>query len=175
MTDPAELRPPTGTVRRIVTAHDPERRAIVVDDGLLHGMEVARGTTVHSIWGSDRPPCFPDDAREETDGAFPPPGGTRVGMLTIDAGENTSYHDFIAANLGPFADDDEAGFHRTPTQDFIYIVRGSVGLELDDGAEVQLHPGDVVVQNGTRHRWHNRGSDAAVLLSVVLGASTTLD
>jgi len=45
-----------------------------------------------------------------------------------------------------------------------------LGLELDDGLEVTLGPGDVVVQNGTRHRWHNRGEVVARLLSVTIGA-----
>jgi hypothetical protein len=31
-------------------------------------------------------------------------------------------------------------------------------------------PGDIVVQNGTRHRWHNRGDTIARMLSVTVGA-----
>ena len=46
---------------------------------------------------------------------------------------------------------DSASDQQTPT----------VCLELDNGAEVTLEPGDVVVQNGTRHRWHNRGNTIA--------------
>ena len=37
---------------------------------------------------------------------------------------------------------------------------GTVTLELDDGAMVTLGPGDTVVQNGTRHRWSNAGHGA---------------
>lgn len=50
--------------------------------------------------------------------------------------------------------------HATPRTDFDIILNGTVGLELDDG-EVMLQPGDIVVQNGTLHRWHNRGSTVA--------------
>ena len=50
------------------------------------------------------------------------------------------------------------------------VLEGTIGLELDDGVEVTLAPGDVVVQNGTRHRWHNRGDAVARLLSVTIGA-----
>ena len=42
-------------------------------------------------------------------------------------------------------------------------------MELDDGAMVTLHPGDVVVQNGTRHAWHNAGEERAVLAAVLVG------
>jgi hypothetical protein len=44
-------------------------------------------------------------------------------------------------------------------------------LELDDGAEVTLHPGDTVVQNGTRHRWRNLGDTPARLALFICGAS----
>jgi len=30
-------------------------------------------------------------------------------------------------------------------------------LELDDGVKLTLRPGDTYVQNGTRHRWSNKG------------------
>jgi quercetin dioxygenase-like cupin family protein len=33
-----------------------------------------------------------------------------------------------------------------------------------------LHPGDTVVQNGTRHRWGNRGTEPAVLAVFLIGA-----
>jgi hypothetical protein len=43
-------------------------------------------------------------------------------------------------------------------------------LELDDGASVHLHPGDTVVQNGTRHRWSNPGDEPATLAVFICGA-----
>jgi mannose-6-phosphate isomerase-like protein (cupin superfamily) len=60
--------------------------------------------------------------------------------------------------------------HRTATMDYDVVLEGTIGLELDHGAEVTLKPGDVVVQNGTRHRWHNRGNIVARLLAVTVGA-----
>jgi hypothetical protein len=38
-----------------------------------------------------------------------------------------------------------------------------------DVAEVRLGPGDCVVQNGTRHRWHNRTSRPCVIAVALLG------
>ena len=55
---------------------------------------------------------------------------------------------------------DDPGMHTTDTVDFDFVVSGEVYLELDDGAEVLLKPGDCVVQNGTRHRWNNRSRPA---------------
>jgi len=65
--------------------------------------------------------------------------------------------------------------HRTATMDYDIVLDGIIGLELDNGAEVTLKPGDVVVQNGTRHRWHNRGTTVARLLAVTVGAYNAIE
>ena len=43
-------------------------------------------------------------------------------------------------------------------------------MELDDGATVTLSPGDTYVQNGTRHRWSNKGTVPAVIAVALIGA-----
>jgi quercetin dioxygenase-like cupin family protein len=63
--------------------------------------------------------------------------------------------------------------HTTDTIDFEVILAGELVLELDDGAEKVLRPGDTVVQNGTRHRWHNRGSEPATMAVFMTGARRT--
>jgi mannose-6-phosphate isomerase-like protein (cupin superfamily) len=60
--------------------------------------------------------------------------------------------------------------HRSATHDYDIVIEGIVGLELDDGVEVALYPGDFVVLNGTRHRWHNRGDSIARVFAVAVGA-----
>jgi quercetin dioxygenase-like cupin family protein len=80
------------------------------------------------------------------------------------------FNEFVRTALVPWADQNDAGMHRTPTMDYNIVLAGTVGLELDGGAEVVLEPGDVVVQNATRHRWHNRGATVARVLSVQIGA-----
>jgi quercetin dioxygenase-like cupin family protein len=89
-------------------------------------------------------------------------------MEIAPAGDD--FHQFVANSLAPWADPDDPGMHRTATHDYAVVLEGTIGLELDDGAEVTLGPGDVVVQNGTRHRWHNRGNTIARVLAVTVGA-----
>ncbi|MEG3585963.1 MAG: cupin domain-containing protein, partial [Actinomycetota bacterium] len=60
--------------------------------------------------------------------------------------------------------------HTTDTVDYEFVISGEVVLELDDGAEVTLKPGDTVVPNGTRHAWRNRTNEPAVLVVVLIGA-----
>jgi mannose-6-phosphate isomerase-like protein (cupin superfamily) len=64
--------------------------------------------------------------------------------------------------------------HRTATMDYDIVLEGIIGLELHNGAEVAFKPGDVV-QNGTRHRWHNRGITVARLLAVTVGAYNAIE
>lgn len=86
------------------------------------------------------------------------------------APEGDEFDEFVRSALAPWADPDEPGMHRTATIDYDIVLEGTIGLELDNGAEVRLEPGDVVVQNGTRHRWHNRGNTIARVLAVSFGA-----
>ena len=65
--------------------------------------------------------------------------------------------------MADISEPDDPGMHTTDTVDFDFVVSGEVYLELDDGAEVLLKPGDCVVQNGTRHRWNNRSNEPCVI------------
>ena len=85
------------------------------------------------------------------------------------APESNEFHEFVLTALEPWADPDEPGMHRTATMDYDIVLEGIIGLELDNGAEITLKPADVVVQNGTRHRWHNRGNRWRGYSSSLLG------
>ena len=60
--------------------------------------------------------------------------------------------------------------HRTQSMDCAVILNGSIVLELDDGAEVTLGAGDVLVQRGTIHNWINRGTEPCTIAFVLLDA-----
>ncbi len=109
------------------------------------------------------------DSQPLMSAAFPPPGGSAVAVMEL-APDGNEFHEFVRAALQSWADPEEPGMHRTTTLDYDVVLEGTVGLELDNGVEVTLKPGDVVVQSGTRHRWHNRGTTIARLLAVTLGA-----
>jgi len=66
--------------------------------------------------------------------------------------------------------------HTTDTVDYGVVVRGEMTLELDDGQKVQLRQGDCIVQNGTRHRWRNPGTEPCLmaLVSVVGNAAAEI-
>ena len=60
--------------------------------------------------------------------------------------------------------------HRTNSLDYAVILSGSIVMELDDGAEVSLRSGDVLVQRGTVHNWINRGTEPCAIAFVLIDA-----
>jgi quercetin dioxygenase-like cupin family protein len=62
--------------------------------------------------------------------------------------------------------------HTTPTVDYAVVLDGEILLDLDAGQTTLLLPGDVVVQNGTRHAWRNPGSTPATIFVVLIGTGS---
>jgi mannose-6-phosphate isomerase-like protein (cupin superfamily) len=174
-------------IRRVVTGHDEQGRAIFVQDGEVDPTTVQLlSASFHEFWRADAPPAIPNEgANGPKSTFFPPPGGYRFFIMTLPPDEDAaSSGDLdlqaslreleekmpgVAERLEP----DDPGMHRTDTVDMEIVISGELTLELDDGAERTLHPGDVIVQNGTRHRWHNRGQEPVVLACVLIGATHT--
>ena len=172
-------------VRRVVTGHDAQGKAVFVSDEAVAPFvpDFSPNSSFHQLWGYDATPEFPDDG-ERPDQAryFPPVGGFRFNLFTLPPdGDNAlpegvdlgaAFEAFQAALPGMLdhMDPDAPGMHTTATLDVEVVLSGTVVLELDDGATVTLHPGDTVVQNGTRHRWSNPGDVPATLAVVLVGA-----
>jgi len=171
-------------IRRVVTGHDANGRAVFAADERVAGYRPAimPGAEFHRLWGADALPRFPDDGSAPPAGAyFPPVGGFRFGTFTLppegsgelpadlDVGAALADMDTHLPGLIAHMEPSEPGMHTTATIDFEVVLHGEVVLELDDGAEVTLQPGDTVVQNGTRHRWHNRGPLPATLAVFIVG------
>lgn len=172
-------------VRRVVTGHDAAGKAVFVSDERVAPivLSLLPGNEFHRLWGGDEAPHFPDDGRRPAAHAyFPPVGGFRFGFFTIppDGGAGAPPDLDIAAALAEFdeklpglaahMEPENPGMHTTATIDFEVVLSGTVTLELDDGAKVTVGPGDTVVQNGTRHRWSNAGTEPAVLAVFICGA-----
>jgi len=171
--------------RRVVTGQDADGKAVFVSDEQVDPVTLALlpGYEFHQFWGGDGVVGLPTDGmRPDAPRYFPGPNGFRFGMFTIGPATEVVVDDIdVEAALADFdqrlpgmsevMEADNPGMHTTDTVDFEYVVSGECVLELDDGAEVQLRAGDTVVQNGTRHRWHNRGTEPCVLVVCIVGAS----
>jgi len=65
---------------------------------------------------------------------------------------------------------DDPAMHKTNTVDYAVVYEGEMWLELDNGETLHLKRGDVVVQNGTRHAWRNKGTRPVTMLFFLNGA-----
>ncbi|HJP76333.1 MAG TPA: cupin domain-containing protein [Pseudonocardiaceae bacterium] len=172
------------TIRRVVTGHDREGRARVVDDRAVEPITsgLMPGCAAYRLWGRDERPTFPDDGSPHpADAYYPPRDGSRFMINEIAPGElipepgldeTAALADLERLMPGAMAamEPGAPGTHRTDSIDYVLVVSGEVTLELDDGARTVLRAGDVVVQNGTRHAWRNQGTEPCTIVGVAVGA-----
>jgi mannose-6-phosphate isomerase-like protein (cupin superfamily) len=171
-------------VRRVVTGQNADGKSVFVSDEAVDpiSLSLLPGFEFHRLWGSDDAPTLPTDgASPATPAYFPPATGYRFGFFTVppdgadlpadlDIGAALAEMEAQLPGMAAYMEPYNPGMHTTDTVDFEVVLSGEVICELDDGAEVTLKKGDTFVQNGTRHRWRNPGSEPAVLFVALLGA-----
>jgi mannose-6-phosphate isomerase-like protein (cupin superfamily) len=168
--------------RRVVTGQGTDGKAIIVGDELIDPLTVALapGAEFFPIWGADTPPRLPHSGGKPTTTAwFPPPGGFRFTLLTIPPDSQSAPPADLQAALEEAAeklpgmlqavDVEHPHMHATNTIDFVAILSGRLWLEVDDGREIELRQGDSLIQNGTRHAWHNRACEPCEMIAATIG------
>jgi mannose-6-phosphate isomerase-like protein (cupin superfamily) len=173
-------------VRRVVTGHGGDGKAIVVQDEMVSPvtLEALPGSEFHRLWGSDGTATFPDDgSKPKARAYFPPVGGSRFGFFTVppdgeaaaapalDPMAATVQFERRLPGMAQYFEPAAPGMHTTPTIDYGVVLSGEAVLELDDGVDVTLRAGDTYVLNGTRHRWSNGGDVPAVIAVTFIGAN----
>lgn len=170
-------------IRRVVTGHDANGKAIVVSDAPATNVlqrPNRPGVTLTNLWQSDTVPTVYDGPEETVDGPFvlhPPKGGAVFRIVEFEPEDpdvlktldgRAAFADMGAADnivenaRHPF-------MHRTDSVDYAVILTGEITMLLDD-SEVQLKAGDVVVQRGTNHAWSNRGSETCLIAFILVDA-----
>lgn len=172
--------------RLIVTGREADGTSVFVTDEPGQPITVGAmpGAEFYLFWGTEdgtatvgtkprQPTLFP---------YFPGPGGTRILFLrwapASSAPEQVADPQALAAEaaarlpgLMEVFEPDHPGMHATDTVDYGICLEGELYLELDGGKEVRLTPGACVVQQGTRHAWHNRSDKPALMCYVLIGAN----
>jgi hypothetical protein len=171
--------------RRIVTGHSPTGHAIIASETEVDDVTVAiaPNAKLNVVWGGDSAPVFPDDGSlPQFSTYFPPIGGFRFVLFTVlpqSSVTSSKPLDMEAAlkeaeekfpGLLSHMELDNPGMHRSDTIDLVYVVSGEIWLELDNALEVRLCAGDTLVENGTRHAWHNRGLEPCHMVVNIIGA-----
>jgi hypothetical protein len=178
------------SARRVVTGHNDEGKAVFISDG-----EPARsvyfdnlpGLSFFELWATDGVPRIPVDNFDPPIGVqsfVPGPGGTRFRIVRFPSGlemaklveggfDPAAFRSEYMSKVPGLAETHEVAdpsMHETDTIDYGIVISGEIDLELDEGKEVHLKAGDCIVQNGTRHGWRNRGSEACVIAFIMIGA-----
>ena len=173
-----DIRP----VRRVVTGHDAQGRAVVAMDepaASVLNRPSRPGVALTNLWATGDPPTTGTD-RDPVDRPVvlsPPPGGTVFRIVQFDPEDPEALA--RADGTAAFADLGAAGnavasqrhpyMHRTDTVDYAVVLQGSITMLLDD-EDVELSAGDVVIQNGTNHAWANRGQGPCLIAFVLIDA-----
>ncbi len=141
-------------VRRVVTGHDSQGRAVATIDEVSQNLRSARpGAQACVVWTSQG---FPVDNTGEAD------EGLRDSGTTLDNGTV-----FRILELQP---GNTPRIHRTDSLDYAVIISGEIDMELEAGSITHLKAGDVIVQRGTVHNWINRGTEPCVIAFVLIAA-----
>jgi quercetin dioxygenase-like cupin family protein len=146
------------SMRRVVTGHDSNGKAVVKMDAIPTSIGPMRpGVTSCVVWTTDR---MPADLGGGIEGELHDEGLRQVG--TAHAGGTV----FRIVEYQPGA---APRNHRTASIDYAVVLAGEIDMELD-GSMVKLKAGDVLVQRGTIHNWVNRGKVPCVIAFVLIDA-----
>jgi quercetin dioxygenase-like cupin family protein len=142
------------TVRRVVTGHDENGKAIVkIDEVMSEPRSNRPGNQGHGVWATD---VYPANLNSDADGKEIEPGApgstsTKFRISRYDPGVTPR-------------------MHRTQSLDYIVVMKGEIDMELDDGIIVHLKEGDVCVQQGTIHNWINNGTEPCIIAFILLAS-----
>lgn len=176
-----------GKIRRIVTGHDEQGRAVVLEDGYAPNVrhDASRpGYYLTQLWQTPTAPAPIDNGADPTLGPVslaPPELGTVVRIIEFPpAGLELRDVDTDAAKQafsmfgGQHALTGQDGgkqrhpfMHRTETIDYAIVLSGEITMLLDE-SEVTLRAGEVLIQRGTNHAWTNRTDEPARVLFVLV-------
>jgi naringenin degradation protein FdeH len=179
-------------VRRVVTGHDPNGKAVVAMDGappVLMQNPLVPGLAFTEVWNTSSIPAPVDNGPDPTVGrglqTAPPRGGTIIRVVDLPPERpdgpavSAEQAKALLASVGldhpaPRVQSRHPFMHRTQTIDYGVVLAGEVHLVLDD-EDVHLKAGDIVVQRGTIHAWSNRGTSVCRMLFVLIDGRYTGD
>ena len=143
------------SIRRVVTGHDDQGKAIVeIDEVCSHYRQGRPNGFVCNVWTTDTSPANNNGHVD---------AGRREGKFSVI--ENGTVFRILDFHPGV-----QQRVHRTDSVDYIVVMAGEIDMELESGEEVRLKAGDVMVQRGTVHDWINRGAVPCVIAFVLIAA-----
>ncbi len=168
-------------VRRIVTGHDEDGKAIVVLDGPAGNQRARKETGIVStlLWVTEESPvdvASNVDRADRESPVAPPPRGSILRVVDFPPTGDTGgvKHEDVLKEMGihhgaagkalrhPF-------MHRTRSVDYAIVLEGEIDMLLDE-TEVRMKAGDILVQQATYHAWiNNSGANCRICFVLIDG------
>ena len=142
-------------LRRVVTSNNADGKSSVLFDDEPTNVTVLNGTRLTRLWETPGVPValpLREDAGATAGNAY------RAGF------RGTS---FYVAELPGGSRAPDIPMHKNATVDFMAILSGRIVLRTEE-KDVELGPGDTIVQGGNLHTWINKWREPCLLLFVVL-------
>lgn len=176
-------------MKRVVTGHDAAGKSVFISQGEPDHRFDVPALGWREVWATfpdDTLPHLAPDAEPSRDprwtSVYPVAGQSVLrileyrpeevaasGAATVWDEQHLALLEQQAPGMLASLEPDAIGMHTTDSVDYGIVLSGRIGLELDDGATVELEAGDVVIQNGTRHAWRPR--ERTVMAFVMIGVA----
>jgi mannose-6-phosphate isomerase-like protein (cupin superfamily) len=162
--------------RRVVTGHNAEGKSCVIFDGTASNVRIPPNepnVAMTDFWYSDETPA--SNAGNKDNAVRPlvlqtPPKGSIFRVVELPPDSERNFSNLKGIDGGALQEGQRhAGFHRTKSLDYIFVMEGELYCLLDEG-EVLLKAGDFLIQRGTNHAWSNRSNKRVLILGVMLDA-----
>jgi mannose-6-phosphate isomerase-like protein (cupin superfamily) len=172
----AESKP----VRRIVTGHDAQGKAVALfDSEVAPKVRSAGGNAVTMLWVTEEGPVDVSGSKDRAEakvGVPPPRNGSIFRIVEFPPtkqGDHPVDHHQVLVAMG--IDPDTQGYlrhantHRTRSVDYAIVLDGEIDMLMDD-SEVHMKAGDVLVQQATNHAWVNNGTSNCRIAFILIDA-----
>ena len=148
----------TRKIRRVVTGSDADGRSVIAIDDNPPARSVGTGEDARIIVDIWATVSMSATSSESTSASSSPtglgPNATEIRVVELAPGSRRE-------------------MHRTDTVDYGLVLSGELYVVLEQG-ETLLRSGDIIVQRGTNHAWHNR-SDAPTRIAFINMSGQTTD
>ncbi|MFT5507712.1 MAG: mannose-6-phosphate isomerase-like protein (cupin superfamily) [Hyphomicrobiaceae bacterium] len=180
-------------IRRVVTGHDGNGKAVIISDGPTPHVKTSPhrpGVVINNLWTTDSMPVPIHGSTDPVTAAMklePVANGMNFRVVEFppeaDYINNISDEDahkaFDAMGAGHALEGDAHGgkarhpfMHKTSTLDYAIILSGEVYMMLDED-EVLMKAGDVCIQRATNHVWSNRSNEICRIAFILIDGQET--
>jgi hypothetical protein len=152
--------------RVVETAMNAQGESYIFSDAKKKGWDLAGHKITDLFFGEQCPPDMEQPSKEIADKNFNLKPG-QIRFFRSDIPNTQKIYDAMAPSERP-DDIRDLFYHSTTTCDYIVVVEGELVMLVGD-RDIHLKAGDVVIQRGAAHAWHNHTDKKASIMGIMIG------